>query len=665
VDVFAYRNDYASSELRLNVNPYSISATSFPAKGVPLDLAGLAAFFNEAPEIQGAQLDRSKGLILYGKQGAKQTLAGVNISLSDFAVAYRAAFHAGDNEAFISLDPHSDPTKVTVNFGGFLEDSRIGSVVLEADKRFKTVTSGIDPNSFTDLRKYTRQNVPSFMSVTEQDLLDSSFISHGKWVGTRFWFYPDSIGLESDLSYHYALITNPQFMADAERSKDDFASPEEFERKKSATLSPSIRRNIDHLNLNYSQYANAFPELKELTTVARLMGICSWLYKSSPGWLDLDVLLSVELPPLVTPREKTQLVSACVVSYAKSEGMNTDYVIKNASVVYLSPVLDKKVSEHFGNPANFAKFFCLKNGIKEEDFRSYESEASQLFNANRNHSVRDIIKTKEDLEALASYSVDALHAQEPPAAKVLEGNINADKAALEKLNTKIEQTKGMISSATSISTHNSLVDQHNDLVRQYESIRDRYNLAVSKYNSLGIEYPMIIEISGGINLEPRNFKIKTPQTSAMLQEFRGIMDKVGTEWRSLNGSGKWIRNATTISGAELKNKLPKFEWTPTKEAISGGSTYRHVQADSNRQSWSAEESQTGSWRDCRKIDVGGYQERAYDAESKKLQIADFRLGRLKKAIVGQIDDTGRIVFRNSERKDIMKPQEPPVWFSGN
>ncbi|MGO8944021.1 MAG: hypothetical protein ACLQJ7_10150 [Syntrophobacteraceae bacterium] len=99
-------------------------------------------------------------------------------------------------------------------------------------------------------------------------------------------------------------------MADAERSQDDFASPEEFEKKKSATLSPSIRRNIDHLNLNYSQYANAFSELKELTTVARVMGISSWLRKASPGWLDLDTLLSVELPPLATPREKTQLVSA-------------------------------------------------------------------------------------------------------------------------------------------------------------------------------------------------------------------------------------------------------------------------------------------------------------------------------------------------------------------
>jgi phage FluMu protein Com len=656
VDVYAYSNDYASSELRLNLNPYSISASSFPPRGVPLDLAGLAAFFNEAPEIQGAQLDRSKGLILYGKQGAKQTLAGANISLSDFAVAYRAVFHAGDNEAFISLDPHTDPTKVNVNFGGFLEDTRIGSVVLEADKRFKTITSGLDPNSFTDLRKYTRHYVPSFLSVAEQDLLDSSFIYHEKWESTRFWFYPDSIGVESDLNYQYALITNPQFMADAER----------IESKKSATLSPSIRRNIDHLNLNYSQYANAFSELKELTTVARVMGICSWLYKASPGWLDLDALLSVELPPIGTPREKAQLVSACVVSYAKTEGIDTDYVIKNASAVYLSPVLDKKVSEHFGNSANFAKFLCLKKGIDEENSKSYEFEASQLFNANRNNNVRDIIKTEKDLEDLATYSTDALHVQEPSVAKIIQSTINADKATLEKLEPKIDQIKGMIGSATSIGTHNDLVDRYNALVSQYESIRERYNLAVSRYNSLGgIGYHMIIRISGGINLEPRNFKITTPQTSAKLIEFRGIMDKVGSEWRSLNGSGKWIRNATAASGSELKNKLPKFEWTLTKEAISGGSTYRHIQADSNHQFWSAAESQTGSWRDCRKIDRDAYQERAYEAESKKLQIVEFHSGKLENNIIGQMDNTGRIVFRKSERQDILKPKEPPVWFSGN
>jgi hypothetical protein len=201
IEVFSYKNDYEKAELHLNLNAYTFSASAFQQKGVPLDITGLSTFFDANPEIQGAEIDRSKGLILYGKQGTKQTLAGANISLSDLAVAYRAVFHAGDNEAFISLDPHPDPTKVTVNFGGYLEDTRIGFVVLEADKRFKTITTGLDPNKFSDLRQYTRKYVSSFLSVAEQDLIDSSHLSHGKWVGTRFWFYPDSIGIESDLNY--------------------------------------------------------------------------------------------------------------------------------------------------------------------------------------------------------------------------------------------------------------------------------------------------------------------------------------------------------------------------------------------------------------------------------------------------------------------------------
>ena len=548
---------------------------------------------------------------------------------------------------------------------GSLEDTRIGHVVLEADKRFKTITSGLDPNNLNDLRKYTRRHVPSFLSVAEQDLLDSSFISHGKWVGTRFWFYPDSVNVESDLSYQYALITNPQFMADAERSRDDFASPEEFEKKKNATLSPSIRRNIDHLNQNYAQYANAFGELRELTTVARLMGICSWLYKANPRWLDLDALLSVELPPLLTAREKTQLISACIVSYSKTDGMNADYVAKNSTVTYLSPVLDKKVSDFFGSPTNLAKYLSLKNGNKEENHRAYESDALQLFKAHRNSQVKDIIRTKGDIEALASYSADALDVQKPSAARTLESNMKVDVEALEKLKAAIEQIERSISSASSASSHNALVDQHNQLVSQYNSVRDRYNQTVSRHKSLDIKSSSIIRISGGINLEPRNFKIKTPKTSAKLQGFRVIFDKIGTDWRSINGSGKWIKNGIETGRTEVKQKVPKLEWTQKKETASGSSTNRHFQADSEHQYWSAIDSQTGSWRDCRKIDGESYQERVYDPKSKKFQIAEFHSGRLVDSITGEMDNTGRIIFRKSERKDILKPQEPPIWFSGN
>jgi len=214
VEVYAYKNNYKKCELALNPEPYLYETSAFPASAdtIPLDLFGLKEFFEKGGQLEGARLDKRDGLILYAKQGTKRTVAGRAVSLADFAVAYRAVFHAGDNEAFISLDPHKDPTKVTVNFGGFLEDTSIGAVVLEADKRFKTITSGLDPNSFKDLRSHTRQYLPTFLTVSEREMLtDPLKTEEGKWIGTRFWFYPESIEIESDFNYEYAKIIKPYF----------------------------------------------------------------------------------------------------------------------------------------------------------------------------------------------------------------------------------------------------------------------------------------------------------------------------------------------------------------------------------------------------------------------------------------------------------------------
>ncbi len=153
IEVYAYQHDYALSEMRLNTQPSQFSGTNFPAKTKEPDLAGLSGFFAQGATLEGAQLSQTEGLVLIGKRGEPATLAGEPVSLADLAVVYRAAFHAGDNAAFVSLDENPDPTKVTVNFGGFLEDTRIGSVVLQADKRFKTITSGVDPDSHEELAR--------------------------------------------------------------------------------------------------------------------------------------------------------------------------------------------------------------------------------------------------------------------------------------------------------------------------------------------------------------------------------------------------------------------------------------------------------------------------------------------------------------------------------
>jgi hypothetical protein len=373
-EVFSYKNNYETSELELNLKPYVLEAVNFPLPAgiIPLDLVGLEDFFSNGGVLEGAEIDKNEGLIIYAKKGSKQTLEGYDISLSDLAVAFRAVFHAGDNEAFVSLDPHQDPTKTTVNFGGFLEDTRMGSVVLKADERFKTITSGLDPHSFKDMRNYTRNFVPTFLTSNERELLNGINNSDkNKWIGTRFWFYPESIEIESDFDFKYARIINPRFTADAERSKKDFASLEEFERKKKATLSPNIRESISNLNYNYSQYEKAYQEIRELNNVARLIGICSWLQSANPQhWLDLNALLSVKLPAFHTKREKEQLLSASFVSHIESDNLD-EYLIKsNSSIVFITPILDKIVKEYFLNSVNLAKYLCYKSDIdqKPRDF---------------------------------------------------------------------------------------------------------------------------------------------------------------------------------------------------------------------------------------------------------------------------------------------------------
>ncbi|MBU1130456.1 hypothetical protein KKE45_04020, partial [Patescibacteria group bacterium] len=322
-------------------------------------------------------------------------------------------------------------------------------------------------------------------------------------------------------------------------------------------------------------------------------------------------------------------------------------------------------SDYFLNSTNLAKYLCVKNEMKEEDYRTYESEALQLFNTYRNLKVRDIIKNKKELKALASYSANSLDFQKTNIEKALKKNIKSNEKSLEELKSRIEQTERLINSATNNSTYNALVDNHNELINKYETIRTRYNEAIEKYNSLDNQIHFVVEIGGGINLESRNFKIKTTQNSSRLQAFQKITDKVGSEWKTVDGFGKWIKYESKAGSAEVKIRIPRIEWAPEKESAAGNLIYKHIQGYPAHQYWLEIESPSGSWRDCRKMDMANYRERAYEAESKKLQVAEFRSGKLKDFIIGQMDSAGRIVFRRSERKNILKPQEPPVWFQGN
>ena len=660
VEVYAYKNDYINSQLKLNLKPYVFISSHFSSSKLPIDLAGLDEFFKSGAQLEGANLNRNGGLVLFGKEVPNQTIANSSVSLSDFAVAYRAVFHAGDNEAFISLDPHKDPTKVTVNFGGFLENTRVGSVVLESDKRFKTITSGLDPNSHKDIRNYTRQFIPSFLSVSEQDLLRRDFSTGGKWIGTRFWFYPDSIGIETDFNYDYAIITKPQFTADAERSKEDFISPEEFEKKKKAYLSPSIRRNIDHLNNNYVDYAFAFQEIRELGVIARLMGICSWLYDAKPNWLDLDALLSVELPPFKTERERTQLMAASFVSYLEADEIDYDYIKTKSQIIYLTPILEKKVGDYFNNPINVSKFLCEKNGIDQDRHNIYQEEGSTIFNSNFNKQVKSIIKTKIDLKALAMYASDNIDISPPQNVDFVIREIDDNKAMLDKLESEIDIIKMKMENA-SIWEYNSLVSEHNQMVEQYETLWQKYNQNVDYYNQLDVEFPQIVEIGGGINLEPRNFRIRKSSNSKKLNQFENIAEKTKYEWTIIDGKDKWIRSKTKTGVSSFQNKLPDINWISKISSKTTKTSFEFLTTEVGENYW-VSTSTEGSWRDLFKTEKLKYRERSFNKNTRKLHIAEFESGNLKKYVTGQFIRDDYIVFSVSDRKDIMVPSSPPVWW---
>ena len=408
--------------------------------------------------------------------------------------------------------------------------------MLEADKRFKTITSGLDPNTYNDVRSETRKHVPDFLTVGERDMFAAG---HNKdWVKTRFWFYPDSIEVQTDKTKHFARIINPRFLADAERSRDDFSSSAEFEKKKKALLLPAIRKNIDDLNSRFDYYANAFPEYLELVTVGRLMAVCSWLYKAGPRWLDLDALLAVELPALTTERERTQLIAAATL---RPGG--------DLSIYFLSPDLDKTIADYFPAENELAEFLAFKAGHdKDKDF--WRPEASRILKTRGRQTVRTLLTSQNELQAFALFA--GRKRQEPASANPELAQLNAENNAMgEMLKGLRAQEKQLLDYRAQIASGTAAGD--NSGLQRYGEMAAAMNEQISIFQAKGESFnkraaafdrsrALMVEIGGGINLEAESFKIHTVENSTQLASFKAMTAKAGPEWTAVTGEEKWITN---------------------------------------------------------------------------------------------------------------------------
>jgi hypothetical protein len=657
VEVYAYRHDYGRSELSLNYRPFAFVSKDFaPPQKTPLDLEGLSEFFEKGGELEGIQIDDREGLVLYSREGERATAAGQPISLSDLAVAYRAVFHAGDNEAFISLDPHLDPTRVTVNFGGFLEDTRLGSVVLEADKRFKTIASGLDPNTYKDIRISTRRFVPSFLAGNEREFLIPNDLQQAGWVGTRYWFYPDSIEVEADSAMRYGRVARPRFTADAERSRDDFSSPQEFETKKRNTLSPSIRECIDHVNNDYLSYEKAYREIRELTAVARLMGICSWLKQANTINVDLDALLSVELPPFQTERERTQMISVAYMAYPDRSFPDASYVKRYSRVVNLSPILDMSIENYFKNSKN------LEDYLSGRDSAFNLGAADQIIRNNGHKPVRTIIKTEADIKVLAAYAANRIKFQAPNIISDEERQLEVLKTGLNATEKELSRLKYAAEIASSGPEANYFVDQYSSLLARYEAQRLSYNRQVKEVN-LNRSYSVhkLMRVSGGINMEPKYFKIRKAPNSVTLQKFVTMTSVSETRWKSRYDGSAYIRSRAG-NNTPILYALPKYTWDTGSQHSANGGTFEYRSTGSSGSYWKNETKSLGQWRSSTVFGDGSYAEKVLTGAGKMIVLTANKRSNRISAITAEKIGNNKIVFRNSTEAERPAHATPPAWW---
>ena len=666
VEVHAYENDYAQMQLRLNTSAYRFTARSFPrpASVVALDLDGLHEFFAQQPILEGGQLHPRNGLMLFGTRPTSIASVPRRSTLPDLAVVYRAVFHAGSNTAFVSLDPHADPTRVTVNFGGFLEDTHVGDVVLEADKRFKTITSGLDADSRRDVRSDARAMIPSFLTSAERNLIRSS-PPDAHWRGTRFWYYPESVEIDADIDYSVAVIRRAQFTADAERSREDYRDPEQFERFKKDHLSASIRDSIKDLNERYSDYAALFPELDDLQDVARLFGICAWLKQASHANVDLDALLTVEIPAFYTERERRQLVASTAAPRLGTGSPRPKVnVVDNAVVTDHTTQLERNVDTVFSSWRDVAEYLSELRTASLDNYSDYKVEARRLLVEFGDRPVADIVGSKSELRAVASYFADRVKVESREQRRQ-DAALKAQKTELDSLTTQIDQLGAAADSIKartdnySIERYNTLVDDHNDLVAEYESLRQEYNQGIDEYNQLDVQRQMVIEIGGGIDLAPDDFTIRSGRNSPLLDQFARIAKTATENWRTAEDGKQWLKSRASRDAPDPDPTPLATQWSRVTKNVDAKEFIGR-----ERKYWQQSITGTGGWRDQLSDKSGRSVCRLYDQSNQTIHIVTFEDDQMASYVEGSKHKDGRIMFRPSDRRDVIRPKSPPRWHEG-
>jgi hypothetical protein len=492
IELFAYDNSYAGLYVRVFRQPHTVGSRavdSDPEGLAPLNLSALDDFMRTGTPPLAVEVDEEARLYLYGRQGQFGTLAGSGMTLADLAVAYRAVFWCDADEPYISLDENEDNRFAKVNFGGLLADTRIGQVTLDADRYFKTVSTGLDPFDRMDISDRIRSQVAGFLPGSVKDLPTAAAGSSSY----RFWFYPDSLRVLTDGSI--GVVASPRFLADIER------------RDGSTHIATGHRRSIADLNRRYEAYGKAVPTYQELDNVGRLLALMTWLRETQAGKrVDLAALLSVELPAWRTERVTPKILA--VNCYSGPAGMldeqhpgflpRTRIFDFSDSLAQCRPTVTDDELLEFG-----AKFFKELPGTAYKD-------ASALAGG-------------QSLAAMA-------------------GQITSQKSALETLSRDIERTKVIKSNRKSIDAYNAKVKRYDAALKTFNEQVDAYNRLATQDIAVETVTHMFVSVGGGIDLSLRRAVVihRAPSALAVreITAFRPGFVAAG----KVQAVGGWIRS---------------------------------------------------------------------------------------------------------------------------
>ena len=515
VEVFCFNNDYARKTLHLSLRTTVFSEGRFPsAAAQPLNIAEIQDFMQSAPRIVGARLGAGSVMLL-GEKSRSETLDGAPLSIADLAVAYRACVHSGANEPFVSLDPHAQPTKVTVSLGGYLEDTRIGTVLLEADKRFKSLSTGLSPDGIADIAATVQARVPTFIATDQRHFATKG--TEAGWRGTRYWFYPDSIVVESNLSGTVAAVVSPRFTADAERSKEDVSSLGAKMESAKALLAPETRESIADFNRDYDQLSGSFNELNELDTVGRIMGLFVWSNRSlSRTQVDWDALMGIELPAYATPRDKYQLLSSSLLVKSGRGTSTSLQIVRQAFTRFLSV----RFADFKFTDAEIAK---LREGVAGQPWDVRRSTAGSWVGGDAAKPIGGLLTSKVLVRNFTTVMSD--RSGDNPRHEELNASLDTIKAEMTELDASIALIKErmtVLERAQMFDDYNALVRKVNAAIGTRRNLTARYNETVAAYNDLPQVTRSIVHIGGGISVRPDSFSIRDVATSPSVEKIEDL-----------------------------------------------------------------------------------------------------------------------------------------------